>query len=94
MHKRRNYHANSNRCIKCGEPLRRTNMQSCLTDYKPQKMLCINCNAVNSVVNRLRQHKPITKEECERLPGFLRFKGEDEYYGLLFRWWIRVLKSR
>lgn len=94
MRKKKNYRSNSDRCIKCGDQISRSNTRFCLKDYSPQKMLCANCNAVGSVIHRLKQHKPITEEECRNLPGFLRFDGDDEYYELLFYWWMRMLRNR
>ena len=43
-------------CSKCGQLIikkKNTTRTFCLSGYEPKENLCINCNAVNSIVARL-----------------------------------------
>lgn len=79
-------------CSKCGQLIikkKNTTRTFCLSGYEPKENLCINCNAVNSIVARLASKREISDTELKILPSYLVFdpNGTDpveESYGIQF----------
>ncbi len=70
------------RCVKCHEPILKVDPENikkcCLEGYIPDTNLCIGCNAVNSLISKMRQKKEITLEDCRILPKFMVFDPHDD----------------
>ncbi len=78
------------RCVKCGDMATRKEKkdavaESCLEGYSVRSDLCPNCNAVNSIVKRLKENGDISLSELKKLPRILMFNptgkdmAEEEY---------------
>ena len=69
---------NTSRCRKCGRIIPRKVSGDCfLDDYEADQGLCVNCNAVKSVINRFKSGGTITKEDLRKLPKYLIFDPND-----------------
>lgn len=83
------------RCVKCGDKAtgksRKDAVSSyCLGGYTIRPDLCPNCNAVGSIVQRLKEGGDISLSELKKLPRILMFNptGQDmaeEEYGAQFQ---------
>ncbi len=63
------------KCKKCGEPLEKSKRKSypVLDGYTPDEELCVNCNAAESVLERLRENKDIDICDLKKLPKTIMF---------------------
>ena len=67
-------------CKKCGKPIgiyTKHQREYCIGNYRVDENLCVNCNAVNSVVHKFKDGKEITLEDLKRLPKKLTFDPLD-----------------
>ncbi|ADL35982.1 hypothetical protein bpr_II042 (plasmid) [Butyrivibrio proteoclasticus B316] len=62
-------------CKKCGQLILKHSLSKscCLTGYTPNKNLCPDCNAAQSVITRLQKGENIRAEEYAILPRYLVF---------------------
>ncbi len=78
------------KCDKCGRPYIKNSGKSIISGYEINKNLCADCNAVNSVIERMKNGVEIGLEDLKMLPKYLIFdpksdNPEEEAFGLRFQ---------
>ena len=66
------------KCDKCGQLFSKESKREYLKGYTEDIGLCPGCNAVESVISRLKDNKDISKEELKILPKKLIFDPRDD----------------